>query len=174
MPKCFLARLLSLIISSGAGMKLASALGLEKLYCFYLRQQTKRAWLPSLWRVLTIRNLTSSCECRALSMGTSYTARRIQPQASIRRLTGCLLLTRISLKLLLLMDAPGRRRPTYQEWPQGVHGYAQRTAKANVYICPAQLNRRSNLICFPLYLQSVFKNKGLELATWKGTCHGAQ
>lgn len=62
----------------------------------------------------------------------------------------CLLLTLISLKLLLLMDAQGRRRPTYREPPQGVHGYMRRIAKANIYICLAQLNRRSGLICFLL------------------------
>lgn len=44
----------------------------------------------------------------------------------------CLLLTLISLKLLLLMDASGRRRLTYAEPAKGVHGYMLRISEGSV------------------------------------------
>lgn len=44
----------------------------------------------------------------------------------------CLLLTLISLKLLLLMDASGRRRLAYPEPAEGVHGYMLKISEGRV------------------------------------------
>lgn len=94
--------------------------------------------------VLTIGNLTSSCEQRVQSSinrrqlyGRDYAGAGIHSLinwlAEENEIFRCLLLTLISLKLLLLMDdASGRRRLAYPEPAEGVHGYMLRISEGSV------------------------------------------